>query len=188
MSTYEWPEALHVVLRALADQSDRDFVLVVADDGSGADTAAVVDSWRAAFGGRLAHAWQPDEGFRLARVLNLGALAVEAELPRLHARRVGAAPALRARAPRVHRAWVVRRRPPHRPFAVPHGACSRERARHPALGNARLASRQERRCAADQPHVRATAARSALVVSPSSCPTIGLTAISSASPARTSKV
>jgi len=79
VSTYEWPEALHAVLRALADQSDRDFVLVVADDGSGADTATVVDSWRSAFGERLAHAWQPDEGFRLARALNLGALALEAD-------------------------------------------------------------------------------------------------------------
>lgn len=79
VSTYEWSEALHAVLRALADQSDRDFVLVVADDGSGAETAAAVDRWRPAFGDRLTHVWQADEGFRLARVLNLGALALEAD-------------------------------------------------------------------------------------------------------------
>jgi glycosyltransferase involved in cell wall biosynthesis len=79
LSTYEWPEALDAVLRAFSEQSDSDFAIVVADDGSRADTGAVVDAWRASFGGRLEHAWQPDEGFRLARVLNLGALAIDAE-------------------------------------------------------------------------------------------------------------
>jgi hypothetical protein len=79
VSTYEWPEALNAVLWAFSEQSDPDFTLVVADDGSGADTRAVVDEWRRAFGERLAHAWQPDEGFRLARVLNLGSRAVDAD-------------------------------------------------------------------------------------------------------------
>jgi GT2 family glycosyltransferase len=79
VSTYEWPEALDAVLRAFDEQSDRSFALVVADDGSGVDTRAVVEKWRSAFGDRLVHAWQPDEGFRLARAMNLGALAVDAE-------------------------------------------------------------------------------------------------------------
>lgn len=79
VSTYEWPGALDAVLRAFDEQSDRSFALVVADDGSGADTRAVVEEWRSAFGDRLVHAWQPDEGFRLARAMNLGALAVDAE-------------------------------------------------------------------------------------------------------------
>ena len=79
VSTYEWPEALDAVLRSFAEQSDQRFTLVVADDGSGPDTKALVDGWRTSFGERLVHAWQPDEGFRLARVLNLGALAVDAD-------------------------------------------------------------------------------------------------------------
>ena len=79
VSTYQWPEALNAVLRAFAEQSDRSFALVVADDGSGPDTKALVDGWRSSFGERLVHVWQPDEGFRLARVLNLGSLAVDAD-------------------------------------------------------------------------------------------------------------
>ena len=79
VSTYESAEPLHAVLWGLAEQSDPGFVLVVADDGSGSDTKAVVDRWRSRFGERLLHVWQPDEGFRLARVLNLGALAVDAD-------------------------------------------------------------------------------------------------------------
>ncbi|HEX5582443.1 glycosyltransferase [Gaiella sp.] len=79
VSTYEAPRPLDAVLRGFAEQSDRDFELVVADDGSGPDTKAVVDDWRSTFASRLTHVWQPDEGFRLARVMNLGALAVDAD-------------------------------------------------------------------------------------------------------------
>lgn len=73
VSTYEWPEALDAVLRGLAAQSDSAFEVVVADDGSTSTTQEIVDRWTSVFGTRLVHAWQPDEGFRLARVRNLGA-------------------------------------------------------------------------------------------------------------------
>ena len=79
VSTYEWPEALDAVLRGFARQTDQAFELIVADDGSGALTAEVVDSWRASFGDRLSHAWQDDAGFRLARVRNLGAFAARGD-------------------------------------------------------------------------------------------------------------
>ena len=73
VATYEWPAALDVVLRALSEQRDRPFQVVVADDGSGDDTAAVVERW----GRELAvrHVWQPQEGFRKARLLNRAILA-----------------------------------------------------------------------------------------------------------------
>ena len=73
VSTYEWPQALDAVLRGLAGQSDSSFDVVVADDGSTIETEKVVAAWKPALGKRLGHAWQPDEGFRLARVRNLGA-------------------------------------------------------------------------------------------------------------------
>lgn len=75
VSTYEWPDALDAVLRALAGQSDPEFDVVVADDGSTEFTARTVERWRESLGRRLVHAWQPDEGFRLARARNLGAAA-----------------------------------------------------------------------------------------------------------------
>jgi len=79
IATYAWPEALSVVLRALSEQSDPAFEVVVADDGSAPGTAAVVEGWRAAFGGRLLDVWQADEGYRRARVLNLGARAASGD-------------------------------------------------------------------------------------------------------------
>lgn len=74
VSTYEWPEALDVVLRALSEQGDDDVEVVVADDGSGPSTARVVERWRHLFRERLRHVRQPDDGWRKARALNLGAL------------------------------------------------------------------------------------------------------------------
>ena len=79
VSTYEWPEALGAVLRGLAGQSDTSFEVVVADDGSTVETAETVARWEPVFGTRLAHVWQPDEGFRLARVRNLGAAAARGD-------------------------------------------------------------------------------------------------------------
>ena len=74
VSTYQWPEALDVVLHALYEQSDRDFDVVVADDGSGPATADVVRRWQSAFAGDLDHVWQEDAGWRKSRILNLAAL------------------------------------------------------------------------------------------------------------------
>ena len=73
VATYEWPEALDVVLRALSEQRDRPVEVLVADDGSGADTAAVVERWARELNVR--HVWQPQEGFRKARLLNRAVLA-----------------------------------------------------------------------------------------------------------------
>jgi GT2 family glycosyltransferase len=73
VSTYEWPEALDVVLASLADQDEPRVEVVVADDGSGPGTEAVVGRWRQAFPSGLLHAWQPNDGYRRARVLNEGA-------------------------------------------------------------------------------------------------------------------
>ena len=75
VSTYEWPEALDAVLFGLSEQTDTRFDVVVADDGSGPETAGVVSRWRDVLGGRLRHVRQEDDGFRLARVKNLGAQA-----------------------------------------------------------------------------------------------------------------
>ncbi len=70
VTTYNWPEALAVVLDSLARQSERGFEVVVADDGSGAETAALIRRFQGAFPVPLKHAWQPDQGFRVAASRN----------------------------------------------------------------------------------------------------------------------
>jgi glycosyltransferase involved in cell wall biosynthesis len=75
VSTYNREDALAMVLRSLAGQSDADFEVVVADDGSGPATAALVEAWQAKVGRRLAHVWHEDRGFRAAEIRNRAILA-----------------------------------------------------------------------------------------------------------------
>src|SRR5262249_52003283 len=68
VTPYNREDALAAVLSALSRQSDRDFEVVVADDGSNPQTAALVEGWRPRFGAPLGHVWQVDQGFRAAEV------------------------------------------------------------------------------------------------------------------------
>jgi glycosyltransferase involved in cell wall biosynthesis len=78
VSTYNQPQHLNRCLKALQHQSVQGFELVVADDGSGAETARVIGAHKAFFGQRLKHVWQPDQGFRKTRILNRAILATSA--------------------------------------------------------------------------------------------------------------
>jgi glycosyltransferase involved in cell wall biosynthesis len=79
VATYNRPDALDAVLRSLAAQTDTNFEVLVADDGSRPPTAAVVEDWKARLGRRLVHVWQPDDGFRLAEIRNRAILAADGE-------------------------------------------------------------------------------------------------------------
>jgi glycosyltransferase involved in cell wall biosynthesis len=75
VATYNRPDALDAVLRSLAQQSDANFEVLVADDGSKPDTAAVVANWKGRIGRSVVHVWHPDEGFRLAEIRNRAIVA-----------------------------------------------------------------------------------------------------------------
>jgi glycosyltransferase involved in cell wall biosynthesis len=75
ISTYNREDALDAVLRSLAHQSDADFEVIVADDGSGPSTAKLVDTWKARIACRVEHVWHADQGFRLAEIRNRAILA-----------------------------------------------------------------------------------------------------------------
>jgi GT2 family glycosyltransferase len=79
VTTYEWPEALDVCLQSLSEHRGEDFEVVLADDGSGAETSAVVERWQSAFPVRLVYVRQEDEGWRQARGRNLGALSSQGD-------------------------------------------------------------------------------------------------------------
>jgi glycosyltransferase involved in cell wall biosynthesis len=77
VSTYNRPDALDAVLRSLARQSDGNFEILAADDGSRPDTAAVVKQWERRIGRRVVHVWHADDGFRLAEIRNRAILAAD---------------------------------------------------------------------------------------------------------------
>jgi glycosyltransferase involved in cell wall biosynthesis len=72
LTTYNWPDALKLVLRSLMDQTADHFEVIVADDGSGQATDEAVKSvlTNAAFPWK--HVKHDDNGIRQARIKNLG--------------------------------------------------------------------------------------------------------------------
>jgi len=79
VTTYNRPDALAAVLEGYLAQTDPEFEVIVADDGSAPDTRAVVDALapRARFPVR--HVWQEDAGFRAAAIRNKALALTAAE-------------------------------------------------------------------------------------------------------------
>ena len=73
--TYNRPDALAAVLRACFAQDDRNYEIIIADDGSAANTRELIDALRTTAPVPLKHVWQPDDGFRAAMARNRGTLA-----------------------------------------------------------------------------------------------------------------
>ena len=70
VTTYNRPDALAVVLEGYLAQVGVPFELIVADDGSTADTRTVVEHYAARASFPLRHVWQEDQGFRAAAARN----------------------------------------------------------------------------------------------------------------------
>lgn len=71
VTTHERPAALQRVLQSIHQQVQRPDELIIADDGSGPQTTAVVAVFASHCDLDLQHVRQPHEGFRLARLRNL---------------------------------------------------------------------------------------------------------------------
>lgn len=70
VTTYNRPDALELVLGACLAQTDRNFEIVIADDGSGLPTRELIERTALRSPIPIVHAWQPDEGFRAAASRN----------------------------------------------------------------------------------------------------------------------
>ncbi len=70
VTTYNEPDRLALALEGLARQTVAPAEILVADDGSGPETAAVVEAYRGRLAGRCEHVWHPDEGFRKGAICN----------------------------------------------------------------------------------------------------------------------
>ncbi len=79
LSTYNQPEWLRKVLHGYAAQTLPDFEIVIADDGSGEETAEVIEAFRASSKRPVRHVWQEDEGFQKSRILNKATVAASGE-------------------------------------------------------------------------------------------------------------
>ncbi|NNK68894.1 MAG: glycosyltransferase family 2 protein [Flavobacteriaceae bacterium] len=70
ITTYNWPEALELVLNSLMNLSAFPSEIIIADDGSGDETAEMIRAYENSFPVPLVHLWHEDDGFRRTVILN----------------------------------------------------------------------------------------------------------------------
>ncbi|MDT0559512.1 glycosyltransferase family 2 protein [Ichthyenterobacterium sp. W332] len=70
ISTYNSEDWLRKVLEGYKHQMYDNYEVIVADDGSGASTKAVIESYQADYPVPLRHIWHEDEGYRRQELLN----------------------------------------------------------------------------------------------------------------------
>ena len=75
ITTYERPDALAAVLDSVTTQQQLPAETLVADDGSGAATAAVIEAFASRRIPALRHVRQEHDGFRLTRLRNIAIAA-----------------------------------------------------------------------------------------------------------------
>ncbi|MEL1255519.1 glycosyltransferase family 2 protein [Flavobacterium sp. DGU38] len=75
MSTYNAEEWLEKVIWGLSVQTETDFEIIIADDGSKPKTKELLDSLRTQISMPLIHVWQEDNGFQKSQILNKAIMA-----------------------------------------------------------------------------------------------------------------
>lgn len=75
ISTYNQPTWLEKVLCGYEQQTNRDFEIVIADDGSSSETINVIDLFKERKNLKIIHVWQKDEGFQKTKILNKAIIA-----------------------------------------------------------------------------------------------------------------
>ncbi len=70
LTTYNWPEALVAVLKSFNFQTDKDFELIIADDGSRQQTTDTIKELLPRLNYPVKHVWQADEGFQTSKIFN----------------------------------------------------------------------------------------------------------------------
>lgn len=70
ITTYNWPEALEIVLMSVEKQTVLPDEIIIADDGSTKETEDLIKKWQKKIKTPIIHSWQEDFGFRLATSRN----------------------------------------------------------------------------------------------------------------------
>ena len=79
ISTYNQPEWLEKVLWSYEVQTEQDFEIIIADDGSTNSTKSLIDDFIANSSLQLKHVWQEDNGFQKNKILNASILETDSD-------------------------------------------------------------------------------------------------------------
>ena len=69
-AVYNRPDMLTALFEGYLAQDYRDFEIIVADDGSSAETREVIERYQQRAGFRIAHVWQENTGYRASTIRN----------------------------------------------------------------------------------------------------------------------
>ncbi|GEP50673.1 glycosyl transferase [Flavobacterium noncentrifugens] len=69
-STYNWPQALELLLLSVLKQTHLPDEVIIADDGSAEDTKILIKKFQETFPVPLIHIWQEDDGNRKSVIMN----------------------------------------------------------------------------------------------------------------------
>jgi len=70
IATYNWPDALSLVLKSAMAQSTLPNEILIADDGSREETKNLIAEFQKISKVPIKHFWQEDQGFRKSKILN----------------------------------------------------------------------------------------------------------------------
>ena len=79
VTTYNRPEALSLILKAFNYQTDRDFEVIIADDGSGKDTRKIINRMIIDSNYPITYVWHEDDGFRQSMIRNRAILKAKGD-------------------------------------------------------------------------------------------------------------
>lgn len=79
ITTYKAEDWLRKVLVGFSVQTETDFEIVIADDGSTSKTKELLDTFSSKFKYPIVHVWQEDEGFQKSKILNKAILKTNAD-------------------------------------------------------------------------------------------------------------
>ncbi|WP_255554135.1 glycosyltransferase family 2 protein [Mesonia aestuariivivens] len=79
LSTYNSESWLEKVLWGYEQQTNRDFEVVIADDGSKKPTIDLIDKLKTKLSYSIQHIWHKDDGFQKSKILNKSILAAKAD-------------------------------------------------------------------------------------------------------------
>lgn len=79
LSTFNWPNALELVLKSIAVQTILPQEVIIADDGSNAETKFLIDKFKENFPVKINHIWHEDLGNRKAKIMNMAIAQAKSE-------------------------------------------------------------------------------------------------------------
>lgn len=79
ISTYNWPQALKLCLKAVLHQTQYPYEVIIADDGSAVETANMIKELQTDFPIPITHVWHEDNGFRKTVIMNKAVKAAKGD-------------------------------------------------------------------------------------------------------------